>query len=319
MNAKMQITTWLLLSAISLGSGCKKEENAEQGQNTAAGQLADLGSLDMGKTIAKVNGVELKQKTLDIYLDNFFAIQGIGEDQRKEIEADPRFAMQKTQFVDRMIGMEALRQKAITSDVAKDPTVALKIQFQSDQIMVEAYLTKLAEAKVTEESLKQKYEDTKVQHQVTEVEITIFTLETSVDADAVKAIVESKGDVNAKLAELKSEGSTQTVDMGMFEKSGMKPQVEATDAGGFIGPLPFMGKFQFIRVDKKTDTLKSFEDVKAALKTEATQEAMITISEEIRKNADVTQFTDDEKPVEGATETNEKPSEEKKDEAGHNH
>ena len=105
MNAKMQITSWILLSAISLSSGCKKEENTNQGPNSVVTQRADLGSLDMGKTIAKVNNVELKQKTLDIYLDNFFAIQGIGEAQRKEIEADPRFAMQKTQFVDRMIGI----------------------------------------------------------------------------------------------------------------------------------------------------------------------------------------------------------------------
>jgi len=293
--------------------GCSSEDEAVQGESTETTEQTDAVSSDMGATIAKVNGVEIKQKVLDSYLDNLFKSRGINAEQRKKIEEDPMFAEQKKQLMDVLIGTEAIRQEAAKSDVSKDPEVALKIKLQSDQILVEAYLTKLAEAKITDEQLKQNYEDIKlIQLRNDKIDTTTFEVASSDDSSALKELIDAAGDVTAKLTELNITGVAAQKTMMDYEADpNMKSNIEATPEGSFIGPVPSANGSTFIRVDKKTEDFLPFEDVKEGLKAMALQKTIPEIAEEIRNKADVTQF-EDGKPAEKSSSTDESHS-------GHNH
>ena len=175
------------------------------------------------------------------------------------------FAEQKKQLIDVLIWTEAIRQEAAKSDIAKDPEVALKIKLQSEQILVEAYLTQLAEAKITEDELKKNYEDIKlIQLRNDTYNLTTFTITKSEDAEAVKAVMDAEGDVSAKLTELSISGeSSQKSGRDYDADPAMKSNLDVTSEGS-RWPLPFwyrqsvytlMGK-RGAQIDDVKDDLK---------------------------------------------------------------
>ena len=104
-------------------------------------------------SIATVNGVQIKDGIVDSLLKD------VPEAQRAMIMAGPQFAQLKEQLVT----TEVLYQEAVKANIHKDVDAQLMMHLTEREVMTDFLVKKLAKAKLTDEKLKQWYDDHAVQ------------------------------------------------------------------------------------------------------------------------------------------------------------
>jgi peptidyl-prolyl cis-trans isomerase C len=115
-------------------------------------EFAATGALDVEATdaIAKVNGKPIPRCRLD------FVMKSSGA----QSQAD--FTERMERALDMVIGQEVLYQEAVRMGYEKNPDVAMQIEFNKEEVVIDAYLRDCAKSRpIGEDRLKQEYETQK--------------------------------------------------------------------------------------------------------------------------------------------------------------
>ena len=126
-----------------------------------------------GKLIATVNGVQIKDGIVDSLLKD------APEAQRAAIMAGPQFAQLKEQLVT----TEVLYQEAVKANIHKDKDAQLMMHLTEREVMTDFLVKQLAKAKLTDEKLKQWYDDHAVQFRIDKADVFMIATDDQAGAD----------------------------------------------------------------------------------------------------------------------------------------
>ena len=134
-----------------------------------------------GKLIATVNGVQIKDGIVDSLLKD------VPEAQRAMILAGPQFAQLKEQLVT----TEVLYQEAVKANIHKDKDAQIMMHLTEREVMTDFLVKKLAKAKLTDEKLKQWYDDHAVQFREDKADVFMIATDDQASADAAHVALTS--------------------------------------------------------------------------------------------------------------------------------
>ncbi|MDB5397107.1 MAG: peptidylprolyl isomerase [Rhodospirillales bacterium] len=245
--------------------------------------------------VAKVNGEPIYQSEVDAF------IADLGDQAKQMSPADLQ-----TRVIDRMIDIKLADEKATAEKFDQDPLVAQRLRNSQMTTIAEAYLERNAKARITDDVLKAKYND--LVKQVTppeEVHARHILVKTEAEAKDIIKQLDKGGDFE-KLAKEKSTdpGSGESGgDLGYFTKDKMVP--EFADAAfkmekGKYSAEPVHSQYGWhvIQVlDKRTQPLPAFEQVKPQLSGLVLQDEERKVVEDMHKEAKIEKFNPDGTPV----------------------
>ena len=236
-----------------------------------------------GKLIATVNGVQIKDGIVDSLLKD------VPEAQRAMIMAGPQFAQLKEQLVT----TEVLYQEAVKANIHKDADAQLMMHLTEREVMTDFLVKKLAKAKLTDEKLKQWYDDHAVQFREDKADVFMIATDDQATADAAHAALTS-GQAFADVAKEFSVdprskdagGSLGNMDMGNFPPQ-MTAAIDALADGAFSAPIDMGQGFMILKVENRKKSVTPFEEVKDQIKEEALKETAQEVVKELREKASV--------------------------------
>ena len=207
-----------------------------------------------GKLIATVNGVQIKDGIVDSLLKD------VPEAQRAMIMAGPQFAQLKEQLVT----TEVLYQEAVKANIHKDKDAQLMMHLTEREVMTDFLVKKLAKAKLTDEKLKQWYDDHAVQFREDKADVFMIATDDQATADAAHAALTSG---QASFADVAKEfsvdprskdagGSLGNMDMGNFPPQ-MTAAIDALADGAFSAPIDMGQGFMILKVENRTKNIVS--------------------------------------------------------------
>ena len=198
-------------------------------------------------------------------------------------------------LIERLIDMKLLSLAASDAGLADDEEVKSLIERQRQEIIRQVYVTRLVEAKVTDDSIQDAYQVYLTENlPPTEVSARHILLENEADAQEIIVALEAGGDF-AELARERSTGpsAAQGGDLGYFTADQMvEPFSEAAFAlePGQHSKAPVETQFGWhvIKVeDRRTGEPPAFEDVEEELRSSLAREAVNETVLELRSNADI--------------------------------
>ncbi len=236
-----------------------------------------------GKLIATVNGVQIKDGIVDSLLKD------APEAQRAAIMAGPQFAQLKEQLVT----TEILYQEAVKANIHKDKDAQLMMHLTEREVMTDFLVKQLAKAKLTDEKLKQWYDDHAVQFRVDKADIFMIATDDQATADQAYAALNS-GQAFADVAKEFSVdprskdvgGSLGNMDMGNFPPQ-MTAAIDALADGAFSTPIDMGQGFMILKVENRKKSVTPFEEVKDQIKEDALKETAQEVVKELREKASV--------------------------------
>ena len=236
-----------------------------------------------GELIATVNGVQIKDGIVDSLLKD------APEAQRAAIMAGPQFAQLKEQLVT----TEVLYQEAVKANIHKDKDAQLMMHLTEREVMTDFLVKKLAKAKLTDEKLKQWYDDHAVQFRVDKADIFMIATDDQASADQAYAALSSGqafGDVAKQFSvdprSKDAGGSLGNMDMGNFPPQ-MTAALDALAPGAFSTPIDMGQGFMILKAENRQKGLTPFEEVKDQIKEDALKETAQEVVKELREKATV--------------------------------
>ena len=236
-----------------------------------------------GKLIATVNGVQIKDGIVDSLLKD------VPEAQRAMIMAGPQFAQLKEQLVT----TEVLYQEAVKANIHKDKDAQLMMHLTEREVMTDFLVKQLAKAKLTDEKLKQWYDDHAVQFREDKADVFMIATDDQATADTAHASLTS-GRAFADVAKEFSVdprskdagGSLGNMDLGNFPPQ-MTAAIDALADGAFSAPIDMGQGFMILKVENRKKSVTPFEEVKDQIKEEALKETAQEVVKELREKASV--------------------------------
>jgi peptidyl-prolyl cis-trans isomerase C len=223
--------------------------------------LSTLAFAQADKVVAKVNGVEIKQSDLNAAEEEIGqAAQGLPEAQKRDFLIG---------FVtDLLITSKAAESKGLD----KSADFIKKMQAARQKLLVEAYLTSEAKAKVNDAELKKLYDD-EIKKMKPEEEVRARHILLATEEEAKAAAVRlGKGEDFEKLAKelSKDPGSADGGDLGYFTRETMVKEFSdvafVLEKGKVSAPVKSQFGFHLIKVeDKRAKELPAFDAVKTQL------------------------------------------------------
>ncbi len=209
-------------------------------------------------------------------------------------------------LLERMIDGKLLASAAHSQHLESDPEVMKKVAQFQERTLQETYLTRSMKDKLTDDALKQRYQQS-VKDNPPQDEVHARHILVATEAEARQIIAELKkpGADFAAVAKAKStDGSAREGgDLGFFIKGDMVPEFSAAAFAlkpGEITPEPVKTQFGWhvIKVEeRRTQPVPSFEDSKDQLRTDASQELAGQLVNELKGKAKVERFGLDGKPL----------------------
>jgi peptidyl-prolyl cis-trans isomerase C len=234
---------------------------------------------DNDKVLATVNGTAITQQDYNEYLSN----------------NNKGGSMDRNRVLDELISRELVYQDAIAQGLNKDKEVQAQIETLRTNIILGAALDKaMSETPVSDEQLKQMYDQQVANYNVKEYKARHILLKNKSDADKVITELDMGGDF-AELAKKHSTGPSakQGGDLGWFAPQQMvsefSQQVVKMEKGSYT-KQPVQTKFGW-HVIKLEDTRSaeppSFESVKPRLKQVAEQQHLGSYIKGLRDKAEI--------------------------------
>ena len=237
-----------------------------------------------GKLIATVNGVQIKDGIVDSLLKDAPA------EQRAMIMAGPQYAQLKEQLVT----TEVLYQEAVKANIHKDVDAQLMMHLTEREVMTDFLVKKLAKAQLTDEKLKQWYDDHAVQFRVDKADLFVIQTKDQATADQAYAALTSgqafadvANQFNGEVAKDKG-GAVGNVDVTNLPQN-MTQALDAVAAGAFTTPVALeMGRgFVIAKLENRQKSVTPFEEVKDQIKEEALKETAQEVVKTLREKASV--------------------------------
>jgi peptidyl-prolyl cis-trans isomerase C len=210
-------------------------------------------------------------------------------------------------LVERFVDLKLLGDRAEASGLNDDAEVKETMAKLQQDVVREVYLRRYLKERVTDEVLQARYQDfLKANPPQPEVHARHILVPTKEEAEKVIEQLDSGKEFIAVAAEASKGGSAQNGgDLGWFVKGDMVP--EFADAAfaiepGQIGKNPVETQFGWhvIKVEERRDRQPpSFEEVKGKLESEAQQELVTALLQELRKDAKIEIKTPAALPTEG--------------------
>jgi peptidyl-prolyl cis-trans isomerase C len=247
-----------------------------------------------GKVIATVNGVEIKDGIVDSLLKD------VPEEQRAMIMAGPQFA----QLKDQLVTTEVLYQEAIKANVQSDKDAQLMMHLTEREVLTDFLVKKLAKAKMTDERLKQWYDDHQVQFRKDSADVFMIATDDEETANKAFAALESGQAFPDVAKEFSVDPRTKEAGgaLGNMDMSNFPPQmVAALDSaaeGGYSKPVDMGQGFVILKADNRKKEVTPFEDVKDQIKEEAMKETAQEVVKELKEKANIEFPAEVTKPAE---------------------
>jgi len=264
---------------------------------TAAAKPA--GTTPAGTTVvARVDGAEIH------YADVAQTIAGLPQQIRDMPEAVIFSAV-----LEQLINAKLVAAAAVKAKLADDPEVKDKLRRAEERALQEAYLSRRVHQSLSEDQLKQRYTKYLAENPPQD-EVRASHILVASEAEAKDIIKQLKGGADfAKLAKDKSTdtaAAAQGGDLGYFSHDAMVPAF--SDAAfalkaGEVSAEPVKTQFGWhvIKVaDHRQSAAPTFEAIRPTLESDASQEAISSIIDELRSHAKVEQFQADGSPLPAA-------------------
>jgi peptidyl-prolyl cis-trans isomerase C len=246
--------------------------------------------------VAKVDGIPVYQSEVDAI------VADVGDQAKAQMSP----ADLQARVVDRLIDVKLADEKASAQKLEQDPLIAQRLHMVQITTLADTYMDRTARALISDAVLKAKYDE--LVKQVTppeEVHARHILLKTEQEAKDVIAQLKKGADFE-KLAKEKSTdpGSGESGgDLGYFTKDKMVPEFADAafkmDKGKFSDtPVHSQYGWHVIQVlDKRSQPLPSFEQVKPQLVNLVLQDEERKVMEDMRKAAKIEHFNPDGSPV----------------------
>jgi peptidyl-prolyl cis-trans isomerase C len=256
---------------ILAASGCSKNSSSE-----VAASPSD-------PVVARVNGVDIREGDLAL----------AEEDLGAEIANAPPEA-KRDHLISYLADIVMVTQAADKKNVADNPDFKRRLAFLRNKLLMGFELQDEAKAAVSDEAMRQTYEDAvQSMRGQEEVHARHILVESEDEAKAVLDQLKAGGDF-AALAKEKSKdpGGADGGDLGYFTKDQMVPEFAEVAFKMYPGQLSNPVKTQFgwhiIKVeDKRTKQAPEFDKVKDQIETFLTRKAQTEFISKLRKSAKI--------------------------------
>ena len=238
--------------------------------------------------VAQVNQEEISLETL---------IHAIN-DLPKEIQSQP-FLNYYEDLLERVIDVRLISQEAKKINLTDDASVKAAIEFVTEKILMQAYLAKYVQENITEESLKNSYENY-IADITSREEIKASHILLDTEEEALLIIKQLNNDENfEELAKIKSKGPSGPSggDLGWFGRGQMVPAFENEAFNlplGEISQKPVQTQFGWhvIKVfEKRIPEAPSFTSIKVNLIQDNERRLISKRIQELRKVASIKKMT----------------------------
>ena len=211
----------------------------------------------------------------------------------------PEYLAQSEQIlpalVERYVDLKLLGTRAEASGLNDDPEVKETLAKLQQDVVREVYLRRYLKERVTDEVLQARYQDyLKANPPQPEVHARHILVPTQEEAQKVIQQLDSGKDFTAVAAEASKGGSAQNGgDLGWFVKGDMLPEFAAVAFAlepGQVSKEPVETQFGWhvIKVEERRDRQPPpFDEVKGKLESEAQQELVTALLQELRKDAKI--------------------------------
>jgi peptidyl-prolyl cis-trans isomerase C len=294
-SSSTAIIAIVALAAGGAGGYFAAQQSGGSTSSAPAASMAAPAAATKSPIVAKVNGAPIYQSEVDAF------IADMGDQAKQMAPADLQ-----AKVIDRLVDIKLADEKAMAEKFDQDPLVAQRLRNGQVITLAEAYLEHEAKARITDDVLKAKYDE--LVKQVTppeEVHARHILVKTEAEAkDIIKQL--DKGADFEKLAKEKSTdpGSGESGgDLGYFTKDKMVP--EFADAAFKMDkntyskdPVHSQYGWHVIQVlDKRSQPLPTFEQVKPQLTGLVLQDEERKVVEDMHKGAKVEKFNPDGTPM----------------------
>ena len=234
--------------------------------------------------VAKVNGVEIRQSDLVL------AEEDMGQDAQR-LEGDAKREYLIAYLADVIMVAKAAEGKKITD--SKD--FKSRIAFIRNKLLMELMLDTEGKAAVTDQSVKQAYDEA-VKQMSTEQEVRARHILVPTEAEAKKILEDlKKGTDFAELARQKSKdpgAAAEGGDLGWFTKDQMVPEFAETafklEKGQLSDPVKTQFGWHVIKLeDKRAKRPPAFDDVKDQVRTFVMRKAQAELVGKLRQGAKI--------------------------------
>ena len=236
-----------------------------------------------GKLIATVNGVQIKDGIVDSLLKD------VPEEQRAMIMAGPQFA----QLKDQLVTTEVLYQEAIKANIQADKDAQLMMHLTEREVLTDFLVKKLAKAKMTDEKLKEWYDEHQVQFRKDSADVFMIATDDEATATAAYSALEGGKAFAAVAQEFSVDPRTKEAGgaLGNMDMANFPPQMVAAldgvSEGGFTNPVDMGQGFVILKAENRKKEVTPFEEVKDQIKEDAMKEAAQDVVKELREKATV--------------------------------
>ena len=218
-----------------------------------------------------------------------------------EIQSQP-FLNYYEDLLERLIDVKLIAQEAKKINLLDDASVKAAIEFVTEKILMQAYLAKYAQENITEESLKNSYQNY-IADVTSREEIKASHILLDTEEDAILIIKQlNNGENFEELAKIKSKGPSGPSggDLGWFARGQMVPAFENEAfslAPEEISQNPVQTQFGWhvIKVfEKRIPEAPSFESIKVNLIQDNERRLISKRIQELRKVASIKKMTSTE-------------------------
>ena len=238
---------------------------------------------DTDPTIARVNGVDIRQSDLALAEDEVgSSMPQMTPDQKREY------------FITYLSDVIILGQAAEKQNIADRDDVKHHIAFERNKVLMEALLQDTGKAALTDDAMHKVYDDAvKQMPPEEEVHARHILVPTEEEAKEIEAELKKGADF-ATLAKEKSKdpGAADGGDLGYFTKDQMVPEFSDAafklDKGQISDPVHTQFGWHIIKVeDKRIKPTPTFDQVKPQLENFVAHKAQAELVENLRKTATI--------------------------------
>jgi len=216
----------------------------------------------------------------------------------QEIQSQP-FINYYEGLLERVIDIKLLAQEGKKLEIQNDPSVKAAIDFVTEKVLMQAFLSKFVQENITDESLKKLYENfISDETSREEIKASHILLETKDDALEVISLL-NQGESFEKLAKSKSTGPSGPSggDLGWFKRGQMVPPFEKAafllnDQEITKEPVQTQFGWHIIKVfEKRIPDAPSFDSMKTTLIQDIERKVIAKKVQELRLDASIQKMT----------------------------
>ena len=244
------------------------------------------------KIVAKVDGVPITEDDVgDALLD-------IGPGLPQKLEGPAR----EKYLVDYLIDLKLVAKKAEADKVDAGTDFARRLAYYHDKLAMEALLSNVAKAAVTEEAEHKAYDEAaKAQPPAEEVHARHILLPTEEEAKAALARIKAGEDFAKVATELSKDPAGEGGDLGWFTKDRMVPEFADAafklEPGQVSDPVKSQFGWHVIKVEeKRMRTFPPFEQVKEQAARYVGQKAQSDLIAALHQGVKIERMDEEPKP-----------------------